>query len=127
MSAKARLASGLLVDLPRKEWPIIHELCQLPGHRNNIRLARFSNDGTRLATASTDGTVRIHSQSPRAKSPNAASTSAGAADASPLPWTQLRVMSCAPLEAAAPGVSRRRKVPGTPTVNQVRLLAVAVV
>jgi hypothetical protein len=116
VTAKARLESGLLADLPRKEWPIIHELCQLTGHRNNIRLARFSHDGRSLATASTDGTVRLHAPSVRA---GACSSS----DAAPAPWTQLRVMLCTPLEAhVAAGMPRRRKVPGTPSVNQVPLL-----
>jgi hypothetical protein len=43
------------------EWPssTIKLLMNLTGHRNNLRSAHFSRDGTRIVTASDDNTVRV--------------------------------------------------------------------
>ena len=107
VSEAERLVSGLLSELPRKDWPIIHEQCQLVGHRNNISLVKFCRGGHRLATASADGTIRIFGQVLR----NGKYIEQ---------WTEKCVMSNQPIQKHLQSTQqRRRKGPAIPNVNQV--------
>lgn len=41
------------------DWPVPFELQQLIGHKNEVIQTEFSHEGTRLATGSLDGSVRV--------------------------------------------------------------------
>ena len=88
-------------------WPAPEEACRLVGHRNDVILLQFSNDGQRFATGSKDGTVRVWRQPARA----------GRRSRS---WEQEAAMACPPTEEAIKEARRRRRPPPNPTIDQAR-------
>ena len=95
-----------LIDLPHTKWPDISELCRLQGHRNNVILLQFSHNGTRIATGSKDGTVRIWKQPRKYKKKQAH-------------WDQELCLACLPDEEAIKLARQRRRPIPAPCIDQI--------
>jgi WD40 repeat protein len=64
VAATLALLDGTDVKLRNWEWRYLHRRCDLSllalkGHTGSVRAASFSADGTRIVTASSDGTARV--------------------------------------------------------------------
>jgi WD40 repeat protein len=99
LNAEEQPLPSLCAPLARHLWPPFTELAQLRGHREPVSAVKWSSSGSAVATASSDGSVRVYSECD-AMSTGASSSATAAASS----WQAAAVMECVPL-----GIGRSKK------------------